>query len=91
MIKLPLVKQIEKKLEKEFSPSFLKVSDVSESHKGHMGYKQGGETHFEIEIKSESFNNTSRINIHRLVNEAIKEEWANGIHSISIKASKYID
>ena len=88
MISLSLVKQIEKKLEKEFSPSYLKVYDVSESHKGHMGYKQGGETHFEIAIISKSFNDTSRINVHRLINEAMKEEWSKGIHSISIKANK---
>ena len=46
---------IKEKLNKEFSPYFLEVDDVSEMHKGHQGYKEGHETHFTIKIKSEKF------------------------------------
>ena len=31
-----------------FAPSELIVEDDSESHRGHGGYKEGGETHFNV-------------------------------------------
>jgi len=76
---------IEEKLQKRFSPNLLKVDDVSEMHRGHAGFKEGGETHFVIHITSYEFKNKNKLAIHRLINEELKEEWANGVHSISIK------
>ena len=77
---------IYEKLNKEFSPSFLEVDDVSEMHKGHEGYKDGQETHFIIKIKSEKFYGKKKIEIHRLINGVLTEEWQKGVHSISINA-----
>ena len=77
---------IKEKLNKEFSPSFLEVDDVSEMHKGHIGYKEGQETHFIIKIKSVKFYGMKKIEIHRLINGILTEEWENGAHSISINA-----
>ena len=37
------------------------VSDVSESHKGHSGYVPGVDTHFEILIISNDFENKNRL------------------------------
>ena len=76
---------IEQKLEKEFSPIKLVIQDVSEMHKGHAGFKEGGESHFIIKIKSNYFKNMNKLQIHRSINEVLKEEWANGVHSISIQ------
>ena len=33
-------------LEKAFNPKVLDVHDESESHRGHSGYQEGGESHF---------------------------------------------
>jgi len=77
---------IKEKLNKEFSPYFLEIDDVSEMHKGHKGYKEGQATHFTIKIKSEKFNGRKKVEIHRLINGILIEEWENGIHSISINA-----
>ena len=43
------------------------VSDVSESHKGHSGYVKGEETHFEIFIISNDFENKNRLERHKMV------------------------
>ena len=76
---------IEEKLQKRFSPVMLKIEDVSEMHRGHGGFKEGGETHFIIYIDSEEFKDKNKLAVHRLINEELKEEWENGVHSISIK------
>ena len=77
---------IKEKLNKEFSPYFLEVDDVSEMHKGHKGYKEGQATHFSIMIKSEKIYGMKKVEIHRLINSVLAQEWENGVHSISISA-----
>ena len=76
---------IKEKLQNKFSPNLLQVDDVSEMHRGHAGFKEGGETHFVIHISSHEFKNKNKLAIHRLINEELKEEWGSGVHSISIK------
>ena len=83
--KINISNSIEQKLKKEFSPIKLVINDVSERHRGHAGFKEGGESHFIIKIKSNYFKNMNKLQIHRLINEVLKEEWANGVHSISIQ------
>ena len=77
---------IKEKLQNRFSPKLLQVDDVSEMHKGHKGYKEGQATHFAIKIKSEKFYGRKKVEIHRLINSILLEEWENGVHSISINA-----
>ena len=83
--KIKISTSIEQKLKKEFSPIKLIIQDVSETHRGHTGFKEGGESHFIIKIKSNYFKDMSKLQIHRLINEVLKEEWTNGVHSISIQ------
>ena len=83
--KINISTSIEQKLKKEFSPIKLIIQDVSETHRGHTGFKEGGESHFIIKIKSNYFKNMNKLQIHRLINEVLKEEWANGVHSISLQ------
>ena len=61
------------------------VSDVSESHKGHSGYVKGEETHFEILIISNDFENKSRLERHKIVNNFLKNEFTGSLHSITYK------
>ena len=84
--KINISTSIEQKLKKEFSPIKLIIQDVSETHRGHTGFKEGGESHFIIKIKSNYFKDMSKLQIHRLINEVLKEEWTNGVHSISIQS-----
>ena len=48
-----------------------------------MSFKE--ESHFIIKIKSNFFKNMNKLQIHRSINEVLNEEWANGVHSISIQ------
>ena len=61
------------------------VSDVSESHKGHSGYVKGEETHFEIFIISNDFENKNRLERHKMVNKLLKDEFSGSLHSITFK------
>ena len=61
------------------------VSDVSESHKGHSGYVKGEETHFEVFIISNDFENKNRLERHEMVNDFLKNEFLGPLHSITYK------
>ena len=61
------------------------VSDVSESHKGHSGYVKGEETHFEVFIISNDFENKNRLERHKMVNDFLKNEFLGPLHSITYK------
>ena len=68
-----------------FKPHFFSVSDVSEQHRGHQNFKENVESHFEIIIVSEKFDNRNKIERHRMVNKSLKEEFLLDLHSVTIK------
>ena len=68
-----------------FKPQFFSVSDVSEQHRGHQNFKENVESHFEIIIVSEKFDNRNKIERHRMVNKSLKEEFLSDLHSVIIK------
>ncbi len=72
-------------LKDRFSPDHLDVRDVSAQHHGHAGWREGGETHFEIEIRAKALSGLNRIEGHRAVNEVLADEFANGLHALNIK------
>ena len=61
------------------------VSDVSKSHEGHSGYVKGEETHFEVFIISNDFENKNRLERHKMVNNFLKSEFEGSLHSITYK------
>ena len=61
------------------------VTDVSLSHKGHSGFIPGEETHFEIIIVSNDFENKNRLERHKMVNKLLKDEFSGSLHSITFK------
>lgn len=76
--------RIEARLTEVFSPSFLEVNDVSESHKGHAGASPKGETHYEVTISSEKFRGKTKIAQERLVHDTLKSEWGSGLHALAL-------
>jgi stress-induced morphogen len=46
---------------------------------------EGGETHFEVDIRAPSLEGLSRIDAHRRVNDALAEELATGLHALQIR------
>tara|TARA_X000000950_G_scaffold237113_2_gene288501 strand:+ start:172575 stop:172838 length:264 start_codon:yes stop_codon:yes gene_type:complete len=77
--------RIEARLREEFSPDELSVVDESRLHAGHAGASEEGESHFFVEITSSAFSGKSRVDMQRLVNEALKAEFASGLHALRLK------
>ena len=77
--------KITEKLVETFSPKFLKVIDESEGHRGHSGFIEGQQTHFQIQIASDIFDEMSRIKREREIHKALGEEIIKNVHAISIK------
>ena len=67
-------------------PLELDVVDQSEAHRGHAGWRDGGETHFDLRVVSAAFEGLSLVQRQRLVLDALKEEFDAGLHALSIKA-----
>jgi BolA protein len=78
---------IVEKLTAAFAPQSLDVADESHRHEGHAGHRPGGQTHFRVQIVSEAFRGKSRIERHRMVNQALAHELASGVHALAIEAS----
>ena len=76
---------IEVKLREALDPAYLKIEDQSASHAGHAGAREGGESHFAVEIVSDRFLGMSRLACQRFVNEILKEELAGPVHALSIR------
>lgn len=79
---------IEKKLQERFLPEFLEVIDNSHLHRGHTYSKPEGQTHFLVKIKSSQFANLKTIEIHRLINHTLKQQFLDGVHALEIKIIK---
>jgi BolA protein len=76
---------IDNKLRARFAPSRLAIEDESSRHHGHAGYREGGETHFRVEIVSAVFDGKNRVARQRLVYEALKDELQpGGVHALAL-------
>lgn len=53
------------------APTRLQVLDESESHRGHSGWREGGQTHFRVRMSAPGFAGMSRVQRHRLVHETL--------------------
>jgi BolA protein len=72
---------------RELKPTEIRVDDESHLHAGHAGSREGGETHFRIDVVSEAFAGKSRIERHRMVNGLIADAFSrDGLHALAIKA-----
>lgn len=78
---------IEAALAAEFTPSFIEVLDESERHRGHAGWREGGNTHFRIIIASEKLDGLSRVEQHRAINAALADQFDAGLHALAIKVT----
>ncbi|NVK34153.1 MAG: BolA family transcriptional regulator [Rhodobacteraceae bacterium] len=74
------------KLNAGLSPETLSVIDESHRHEGHGGWREGGETHFRVQIVASAFSGMSRVNRHRTVNDLLADEIAGGVHALAIEA-----
>jgi BolA protein len=75
---------IDNKLRTRFAPTRLSIEDESARHRGHAGHREGGESHFRVEIVSAAFDGKNRVARQRLVYEALKDEFAAGLHALAL-------
>jgi BolA protein len=73
------------KLNQAFAPQQLEILDDSAKHSGHMGAREGGESHFSVLIVSDRFEGLSRVARQRLVNTTLAEDLAGPVHALSLK------
>ncbi len=78
--------KIESILQTRFHPTRLLIRDDSAKHEGHAGHDARGESHFYLEIVSDSFKGKSRVECHRMIYEALDELLRTRIHALSFKA-----
>ncbi len=78
--------RIKQALTDALQPLELIIEDESARHAGHAGAKPGGETHFQVEIIAAAFTGKTRIERHRMVNDALAAEFARGLHALRIRA-----
>lgn len=67
-------------------PSRLEVLDESEAHRGHGGWREGGETHFRVRMASPAFDGLSRVARHRLVHATLGD-LTGRIHALALELS----
>jgi len=82
---LAVAETIERKLTEALAPQRLKIVDDSEKHKGHAGYREGGETHFSVEVVSAAFAGQNRVARQRRVYEILAAELADRVHALQLK------
>ncbi|MFQ5513175.1 MAG: BolA family protein [Myxococcota bacterium] len=77
--------RIEAALRRVLEPEWLELEDESHRHRGHPGAAGGG-SHFRLTLVSPSFAGRSRLDRHRMVYDALREELGAAIHAVSIRA-----
>ncbi len=86
--KRTISQRMTEKLSSAFAPQALNVIDESHKHAGHAGHAggahHGGETHFRVDMVSATFAGKNRIERHRAVNTALAEEFADGVHALTL-------
>jgi BolA protein len=67
-------------------PESLDLVDESEQHRGHAGYREGGNTHWRLAIVSPRFAGKPTVARHRMVYQALGELMQHPIHALAITA-----
>jgi len=71
---------IEQKLQESLAPLHMEV--VNETHMHNV--PEDNESHYKVIAVSGQFNGKSLLQRHRLINAALEEELANGIHALAL-------
>jgi len=83
-IKMSVTEEIHARLAAEFGEGSYAVVDDSEAHRGHGGYQEGGESHFNVTVTSARFADMSRLQRHRAVHTALGADLLARIHALAL-------
>jgi BolA protein len=81
---MTIATEIEDRLTRAFQPEVLEVRDDSEKHRGHSGWREGGQTHFHVTIRAAALQSGSRLSRHRQVHEALGHDLIGRIHALGL-------
>ncbi len=76
---------ITSRLRQAFEPEHLELIDESEKHRGHSGWREGGETHFRLRMTSAKFAGEGRLARQRAVNRVLADQLADRVHALSME------
>jgi BolA protein len=79
--------RIEKQAQGGLRTDALEVEDQTNQHHGHAGWRESGETHFRVAIRSAQFSGRSRVERQRAIYQVLSEELAGPVHALAISAS----
>jgi len=82
---MTMAERIHRKLTDAFAPERLDIVDDSHRHAGHSGAREGGETHFSVEIVAAAFRGKSRVERQRLVYAALAAELQERVHALALR------
>ena len=68
-----------------FAPCLVEVRDDSARHRGHVGWREGEETHLVVRVVAESFRSESRVARARRVQKVLSPLFAEGLHALTLK------
>ncbi|MFH5776056.1 BolA family protein [Paracoccus sp. NGMCC 1.201697] len=71
----------------QLEPTRLEVLDESEGHRGHGGWREGGETHFRIRMASPRFVGLTHVARHRLVHSTLGDIVPR-IHALALELAE---
>lgn len=78
--------RIREKLVAGLAPERLEIVDESRLHAGHAGAPEGGESHFRVAVVARAFEGLSRVERQRRINALLADEFAAGLHALSLTA-----
>ena len=82
---MSVAETIRAKLAQAFAPSALDVIDESHLHRGHVGARPGGETHFRVVMTAVALEGLSRVERQRRVYAVLADELAGPVHALALK------
>jgi len=77
--------RIQTKLTDGLQPLRLEITDDSHLHAGHAGAREGGESHFTVEVVSAAFEGMGRVARQRLIYGLLKDEMAGPVHALALR------
>ena len=77
---------IRDRLSAKLAPRRLRIDDDSHQHVGHAGARPGGQSHYRVEIVSDTFAGMTRVARHRLIYDILADLLAGTVHALQLRA-----
>ena len=80
---MPIIDEMRERLQAAFAPETLEILDESHKHASHSGWREGGETHFHVTLRSASLAPLGRVERHRAVHRALGD-LTGRVHALAL-------